>query len=134
MLFPILLTAQRPSELLPHPDWEIIVWIVGTAVLLVVSTTIYIVSAIRNRGKPKPERLGHGNLGGMAGYSGRGPGQGGPPGSSPGAFALYGRSSPYGSYGSAPEKEEPDPRRSPTPAAAEPRFSLVFSQGKEVST
>ena len=35
MLFPILLTAQRPSELLPHPDWEIIVWIVGTAVLLV---------------------------------------------------------------------------------------------------
>ena len=47
----------------------------------------------------------------MAGYSGRGPGQGGPPGSSPGAFALYGRSSPYGSYGSAPEKEEPDPRR-----------------------
>ena len=62
MLFPILLTAQRPSELLPHPDWEIIVWIVGTAVLLVVSTTIYIVSAIRNRGKPKPERLGHGNL------------------------------------------------------------------------
>ena len=77
MLFPILLTAQRPSELLPHPDWEIIVWIVGTAVLLVVSTTIYIVSAIRNRGKPKPERLGHGNLGGMAGYSGRGPGQGG---------------------------------------------------------
>lgn len=111
MLFPVLLTAQRPSELLPHPDWEIIVWIVGTAVLLVVSTTIYIVSAIRNRGKPKPERLGHGNLGGMAGYSGRGPGQGGPPGSSPGAFALYGRSSPYGSYGSAPEKEEPDPRR-----------------------
>ena len=116
MLFPILLTAQRPSELLPHPDWEIIVWIVGTAVLLVVSTTIYIVSAIRNRGKPKPERLACGNFGGLAG-SGRGVGQGNPagsatpPGSSPGAFALYGRSSPYGSYGSTPEKEEPDPRR-----------------------
>ena len=95
-------------------DWPVALLLIVLALLLVGSLVIYLVSAIRSRGKPKPERLGHGNLGGMAGYSGRGPGQGGPPGSSPGAFALYGRSSPYGSYGSygsAPEKEEPDPRR-----------------------
>lgn len=127
MLFPILLTAQRPSELLPHPDWEIIVWIVGTAVLLVVSTTIYIVSAIRNRGKPKPERLGHGNLGGMAGYSGRGPGQGGRPAPAPArspSTAARRLTAP-----TAPRRR----RRNPTLAAAEPRFSLVFLKGKEVS-
>ena len=85
MLFPILLTAQRPSELLPHPDWEIIVWIVGTAVLLVVSTTIYIVSAIRNRGKPKPDRLGNGNFLGVSPGGGRGPAAGGPAG---GAYVV----------------------------------------------
>lgn len=110
MFFPVLLAPARPSELLPHPDWEILLWIAGMGVLLVVSLTIYIVSAIRNRGKPKPERLGNGNLGGMAGYSGRGPGQGGPPGSSPGAFALFGRKSPYGPYGDDSPPEDPRKR------------------------
>ena len=119
MLFPILLTAQRPSELLPHPDWEIIVWIVGTAVLLVVSTTIYIVSAIRNRGNPKPERLGHGNLGGRARAARPAPA----PARSPSTAARR---------PTAPTALRRR-RRNPTPAAAEPRFSLIFSKGKEVS-
>ena len=59
--------------------------------ILVILFLIYLISAIRNRGKPKPERHGTGNLGGLGGYSGRGVGIGGPPNSSPGAFALYGR-------------------------------------------
>ena len=105
MLFPILLTAQRPSELLPHPDWEIIVWIVGTAVLLVVSTTIYIVSAIRNRGKPKPERLGNGNFLGANPGGGRGPAAGGPAGGAPSVFAVPPKPPRPG------EEREPDPRR-----------------------
>ena len=97
-------------------DWPVALLLIVLALLLVGSLVIYLVSAIRSRGKPKPERLACGNFGGLAG-SGRGVGQGNPagsatpPGSSPGAFALYGRSSPYGSYGIAPEKEEPDPRR-----------------------
>ena len=105
MLFPILLTAQRPSELLPHPDWEIIVWIVGTAVLLVVSTTIYIVSAIRNRGKPKPDRLGNGNFLGANPGGGRGPAAGGPAGGAPSVFAVPTKPPRPG------EEREPDPRR-----------------------
>ena len=115
MFFPVLLAPARPSELLPHPDWEILLWIAGAGVLLVVSLTIYIVSAIRNRGKPKPERLSYGNFGGLAG-SGRGPGQGNPagsatpPGSSPGAFALFGRKSPYGPYGDDSPPEDPRKR------------------------
>lgn len=106
-----LLPLPAPGSMLDRPATPVLILLIVLALLLVGSLAVYLVSAIRSRGKPKPERLGHGNLGGMAGYSGRGPGQGGPPGSSPGAFALYGRSSPYGSYGSAPEKEEPDPRR-----------------------
>ncbi|MGI5884932.1 MAG: hypothetical protein ACOX83_08215 [Candidatus Spyradocola sp.] len=106
----LLLPLRSPNELLPHPSAGMTAFLVVFAVLLVASLTIYIVSAIRNRGKPKPERLGHGNLGGMAGYSGRGPGQGGPPGSSPGAFALFGRKSPYGPYGDDSPPEDPRKR------------------------
>ena len=72
---------------------------------LAAALIVYLVSAIRSRGKPKPERRGTGNLGGMGGYSGRGVGVGGPLNSSPGAFALYGRKADD----SADPKE--DPRR-----------------------
>ena len=111
-MFPhfVLLWPEGATHLLPHPDWEILAWIIGTCVLLIVTPTIYIVSAIRNRGKPKIEHHGHGNLGGLGGYSGRGVGQGGPPGSSPGFFALMGRNSPYGPYGDDPKKEDPHRR------------------------
>ncbi len=70
-------------------DGRIVLFIVFA--ILVILFLIYLISAIRNRGKPKPERHGTGNLGGFGGYSGRGVGVGGPPNSSPGAFALYGR-------------------------------------------
>ena len=65
-------------------DGRIVLFIVFA--ILVILFLFYLISAIRNRGKPKPERHGTGNLGGLGGYSGRGP-----PNSSPGAFALYGR-------------------------------------------
>ena len=70
-------------------DGRIVLFIVFA--ILVILFLIYLISAIRNRGKSKPERHGTGNLGGLGGYSGRGVGIGGPPNSSPGAFALYGR-------------------------------------------
>ena len=70
-------------------DGRIVLFIVFA--ILVILFLIYLISAIRNRGKPKSERHGTGNLGGLGGYSGRGVGIGGPPNSSPGAFALYGR-------------------------------------------
>lgn len=89
-------------------DWRITTLLIILGILLVGSLIIYVISAIKNRGKPKPERNGHGNLGGMAGYSGRGPGAGGPAGSSPGAFALYGRKDPNQA---SQEPQEPDPRR-----------------------
>ena len=71
--------------------------------ILVILFLFYLISAIRNRGKPKPERHGTGNLGGLGGYSGRGVGVGGPPNSSPGAFALYGRKND----GADEDKEDP---------------------------
>ena len=70
-------------------DGRIVLFIVFA--ILVILFLFYLISAIQNRGKPKPERHGTGNLGGLGGYSGRGVGVGGPPNSSPGAFALYGR-------------------------------------------
>ena len=73
--------------------------------LLLGALIVYLISAIRSRGKPKPERHGTGNLGGMGGYSGRGVGVGGPPNSSPGAFALYGRKND-----DAPSDEDPRTR------------------------
>lgn len=75
-------------------DWRIAALLIVLGALLAGALIAYCIVAIKNRGKPRPERLGHGNLGGMAGYSGRGPGAGGPAGSSPGAFALYGRKDP----------------------------------------
>ena len=85
-------------------DGRIVLFIVFA--ILVILFLFYLISAIRNRGKPKPERHGTGNLGGLGGYSGRGVGIGGPPNSSPGAFALYGRKKD----GESADSEE-DPRK-----------------------
>ena len=75
------------------------------ALLLVGSLVIYLVSAIRNRGKPKPDRLGNGNFLGANPGGGRGPAAGGPAGGAPSVFAVPTK---------APrpdEAREPDPRR-----------------------
>ena len=56
-------------------DGRLVLFIVFA--ILVILFLFYLISAIRNRGKPKPERHGTGNLGGLGGYSGRGVGVGG---------------------------------------------------------
>ncbi len=71
------------------PDWRLLTFLLVMAALLVGSLLVYLVSAIRNRGKPKPERKGPGLLGGFINM-GR-PGGGVSSGANPGAFALYGR-------------------------------------------
>ena len=110
-MYPVLLLpTQSPQDLLPHPSAEMTAYLLAFAALLVVSLALYLYSALKSRGKAPVERRGHGNFGGLAGYSGRGSGEGGPPNSAPGFFALYGRSSPYGPYGDAPQKEDPHRR------------------------
>ena len=84
-------------------DSRITILLTVLGCLLLGALIVYLISAIRNRGKPKPERNGTGNLGGLGGYSGRGVGVGGPPNSSPGAFALYGRKND----GADEDKEDP---------------------------
>ena len=86
-------------------DSRITILLTVLGCLLLGALIVYLISAIRNRGKPKPERHGTGNLGGLGGYSGRGVGVGGPPNSSPGAFALYGRNK-----GDSPSDEDPRTR------------------------
>ena len=77
-------------------------WIIVGAVFAVV-ITIYIVQAIRSRGKPKIERRGTGLAGGFGGF---GPmsrfGGGAGPFATPGPLQLYGRE--------AGRKEPEDPR------------------------
>ena len=63
-------------------DSRITILLTVLGCLLLGALIVYLISAIRNRGKPKPERHGTGNLGGLGGYSGRGVGVGGPPNSS----------------------------------------------------
>ena len=86
-------------------DSRITILLTVLGCLLLGALIVYLISAIRNRGKPKPERHGTGNLGGLGGYSGRGVGVGRPPHSSPGAFALYGRN-----RGDCPSDEDPRTR------------------------
>ena len=86
-------------------DWPVALLLIVLGLLLVVSTTIYIVSAIRNRGKPKPDRLGNGNFLGANPGGGRGPAAGGPAGGAPSVFAVPTKARRPG------EEREPDPRR-----------------------
>ena len=86
-------------------DWPVALLLIVLALLLVGSLVIYLVSAIRNRGKPKPDRLGNGNFLGANPGGGRGPAAGGPAGGAPSVFAVPPKARRPG------EEREPDPRR-----------------------
>ena len=86
-------------------DWPVALLLIVLALLLVGSLVIYLVSAIRNRGKPKPDRLGNGNFLGANPGGGRGPAAGGPAGGAPSVFAVPPKPPRPG------EEREPDPRR-----------------------
>ena len=86
-------------------DWPVALLLIVLALLLVGSLVIYLVSAIRNRGKPKPECLGNGNFLGANPGGGRGPAAGGPAGGAPSVFAVPTKPPRPG------EEREPDPRR-----------------------
>ena len=78
------------------------------AVVFAVVITIYIVQAIRSRGKPKVERKGAGLLGSYGGMGAPGgkPTGAGAMGGVPGMTALYGRKN-----AADPPEEPEDPRR-----------------------
>ena len=84
------------------PDWRMIAFLIVIAALLAGSLLVYLIAAIR---KPKVERKGTGMLGGFV-HTFR-PGGGLPPGSSPGAFALFG----HEDENKKTPGEEEDPRR-----------------------
>ena len=86
-------------------DWPVALLLIILALLLVGSLVIYLVSAIRNRGKPKPDRLGNGNFLGANPGGGRGPAAGGPAGGAPSVFAVPPKPP------RPDEAREPDPRR-----------------------
>ena len=86
-------------------DWPVALLLIVLALLLVGSLAVYLVSAIRSRGKPKPERLGNGNFLGANPGGGRGPAAGGPAGGAPSVFAVPIKAQRPG------EEREPDPRR-----------------------
>ena len=86
-------------------DRRMAAFLIVIAALLVGSLLVYLIAAIRNRGKPKVERKGTGLLGGFINM-GR-PGGGISSGANPGAFALYGHEE---ENKKAPGEKE-DPRR-----------------------
>ena len=86
-------------------DWPVALLLIVLALLLVGSLVIYLVSAIRSRGKPKPDRLGNGNFLGANPGGGRGPAAGGPAGGAPSVFAVPPKPP------RPDEAREPDPRR-----------------------
>ena len=86
-------------------DWPVALLLIVLALLLVGSLAVYLVSAIRNRGKPKPDRLGNGNFLGANPGGGRGPAAGGPAGGAPSVFAVPTKAQ------RPDEEREPDPRR-----------------------
>ena len=86
-------------------DWPVALLLIVLALLLLGSLVIYLVSAIRSRGKPKPDRLGNGNFLGANPGGGRGPAAGGPAGGAPSVFAVPPKPPRPGA------EREPDPRR-----------------------
>ena len=86
-------------------DWPVALLLIVLALLLVGSLAVYLVSAIRSRGKPKPDRLGNGNFLGANPGGGRGPAAGGPAGGAPSVFAVPTKARRPGA------EREPDPRR-----------------------
>ena len=86
-------------------DWPVALLLIVLALLLVGSLAVYLVSAIRSRGKPKPDRLGNGNFLGANPGGGRGPAAGGPAGGAPSVFAVPTKPPRPGA------EREPDPRR-----------------------
>ena len=100
-----LLSLPAPGSMLDRPATPVLILLIVLALLLVGSLVIYLVSAIRSRGKPKPDRLGNGNFLGANPGGGRGPAVGGSPFGAPGAFAVP--EQPH----RPDEEREPDPRR-----------------------
>ena len=86
-------------------DWPVALLLIVLALLLLGSLAVYLVSAIRSRGKPKPDRLGNGNFLGANPGGGRGPAAGGPAGGAPSVFAVPPKPP------RPDEAREPDPRR-----------------------
>ena len=100
-----LLPLPAPGSMLDRPATPVLLLLIVLALLLVGSLVIYLVSAIRSRGKPKPERLGNGNFLGANPGGGRGPAAGGPAGGAPSVFAVPTKPP------RPDEAREPDPRR-----------------------
>ena len=100
-----LLSLPAPGSMLDRPTTPVLILLIVLALLLVGSLVIYLVSAIRSRGKPKPERLGNGNFLGANPGGGRGPAAGGPAGGAPSVFAVPPKPP------RPDEAREPDPRR-----------------------
>ena len=100
-----LLPLPAPGSMLNRPATPVLILLIVLGLLLVGSLVIYLVSAIRSRGKPKPERLGNGNFLGANPGGGRGPAAGGPAGGAPSVFAVPTKPPRPGA------EREPDPRR-----------------------
>ena len=98
-----LLSLPAPGSMLDRPATPVLILLIVLALLLVGSLVIYLVSAIRSRGKPKPERLGNGNFLSANPGGGRGPAAGGPAGGAPSVFAV------------PPKPPRPDAEREPDP-------------------
>lgn len=100
-----LLPLPAPGSMLDRPATPVLILLIVLALLLLGSLVIYLVSAIRSRGKPKPDRLGNGNFLGANPGGGRGPAAGGPAGGAPSVFAVPPKPP------RPDEEREPDPRR-----------------------
>ena len=86
-------------------QWPVVLVYSGVGLLFLAVVVWTLVSAIRSRGKPKPDRLGNGNFLGANPGGGRGPAAGGPAGGAPSVFAVPPKPPRPG------EEREPDPRR-----------------------
>ncbi len=86
-------------------QWPVV--IVYSLVLLafLAAVVLTIVTAVKNRGKPKPDHLGNGNFIGYGPGGGRGPAMNGSPFGAPGAFAVPDKPK------RPDEAREPDPRK-----------------------
>ena len=98
-----LLPLPHPGSMLNRPATPVLVLLIVLGLLFVGAIAFYTVSAIKNRNKPKAERLGNGNYLGYNPGGGRGPAAGGGPGSAPSIFAVPPRR--------PQDAREPDPRR-----------------------
>ena len=100
-----LLPLPAPGSMLDRPATPVLILLIVLALLFLAVVVWALVSAIRSRGKPKPDRLGNGNFLGANPGGGRGPAAGGPAGGAPSVFAVPPKPPRPG------EERVPDPRR-----------------------